>query len=86
MQQSLSELLFLGYRRRVLGLLLLHPDETVLGREIARRTALPAGTLNRELARLADAGLLKRDTDSPLAAHQLAGPQLPDAGKNSGSD
>jgi predicted nucleotidyltransferase len=61
MQQSLSELLFPGYRRRVLGLLLLHPDEALHGREIARRTRLPAGTLNRELARLADAGLLKRE-------------------------
>lgn len=61
MQHSLSELLFPGYRRRVLGLLLLHPDEALHGREIARRTGLPAGTLNRELARLADAGLLKRE-------------------------
>ncbi|MEW6688719.1 MAG: MarR family transcriptional regulator [Pseudomonadota bacterium] len=61
MQQSLSELLFPGYRRRVLGLLLLHPDEALHGREIARRTGLPSGTLNRELARLADAGMLKRE-------------------------
>lgn len=61
MQQSLSELLFPGYRRRVLGLLLLHPDEALHGREIARRTGLPAGTLNRELGRLAEAGLLKRE-------------------------
>jgi predicted nucleotidyltransferase len=61
MQQALSELLFPGYRRRVLGLLLLRPDEALHGREIARRTGLPAGTLNRELARLASAGLLKRE-------------------------
>jgi predicted nucleotidyltransferase len=61
MQQALSELLFPGYRRRVLGLLLLHPEETLHGREIARRTELPSGTLNRELARLADAGVLKRE-------------------------
>lgn len=61
MQQALSELLFPGYRRRVLGLLLLHPEEALHGREIARRTALPSGTLNRELARLADAGVLKRE-------------------------
>lgn len=61
MQQSLSELLLPGYRRRVLALLLLHPDEALHGREIARRTGLPAGTLNRELARLAEAGLLKRE-------------------------
>ena len=61
MQQTISELLFPEYRRRVLGLLLLHPDEALHGREIARRTGLAAGTLNRELARLAEAGLLKRE-------------------------
>ncbi len=61
MQQSLSTLLFPGYRRRVLALLLLHPDEPLHGREIARRTGLPSGTLTRELARLGDAGVLKRE-------------------------
>ncbi len=58
MHQSLSSTLFPGYRRRVLGLLLLHPDESLHGREIARRTGLPPGTLTRELKRLADVGLL----------------------------
>jgi predicted nucleotidyltransferase len=61
MQQSLSELLFPGYRRRVLALLLLHPEESLHGREIARRTGLPSGTLTRELGRLAEAGILKRE-------------------------
>lgn len=56
---TLSALLFPGYRRRVLGLLLLRPDEALHGREIARRTGLPPGTLARELNRLAEAGLLK---------------------------
>jgi predicted nucleotidyltransferase len=58
MHQSLSSTLFPGYRRRVLGLLLLHPDESLHGREIARRTGFPPGTLTRELKRLADVGLL----------------------------
>ena len=58
MHQSLSSILFPGYRRRVLGLLLLHPEESLHGREIARRTGLPPGTLTRELKRLADVGLL----------------------------
>lgn len=58
MHQSLSSTLFPSYRRRVLGLLLLHPDESLHGREIARRTGLPPGTLTRELKRLADVGLL----------------------------
>lgn len=61
MQQSLSELLFPEYRRRVLELLLRHPDEALHGREIARRTGLQAGTLNRELALLARAGVLRRE-------------------------
>jgi predicted nucleotidyltransferase len=60
MQQTLSAVLFPAYRRRVLGLLMLHPDEVLHGREIARRTGLPSGTLTRELLRLAGVGLLKR--------------------------
>jgi predicted nucleotidyltransferase len=61
MHRSLSAVLFPGYRRRVLGLLLLRPDEALHGREIARRTGLPAGTLTRELKRLAEVGLLKQE-------------------------
>ena len=77
MRQSLSALLFPEYRRRVLGLLLLRPDQALHGREIARRTGLPAGTITRELAKLVEAGLLRRekrgnqqiysaDTNSPI--------------------
>lgn len=61
MQHSLSAVLFPGYRRRILALLLLHPDMPLHGREIARRTGLPSGTLTRELARLAGAGILKAE-------------------------
>jgi predicted nucleotidyltransferase len=61
MQQSLSAVLFPAYRRQVLGLLLLAPDRALHGREIARRTGLASGTVIRELNRLADAGLLKRE-------------------------
>lgn len=61
MQQTLSSILLPGYRRRILGLLLLHPEESLHGREIARRTGLPSGTLTRELGRLAQVGLLKRE-------------------------
>ncbi|MCW5634394.1 MAG: MarR family transcriptional regulator [Rubrivivax sp.] len=61
MHQSVGSLLLPEYRRRVLGLLLLHPEEALHGREIARRTGLPPGTLTRELAKLAGAGLLKRE-------------------------
>jgi len=61
MHQSLVSLLFPEYRRRVLGLLLLRPEESLHGREIARRTGLPAGTITRELTKLAEAGLLRRE-------------------------
>jgi predicted nucleotidyltransferase len=61
LHQNLSAVLFPGYRRRVLGMLLLHSEDALHGREIARRTGLPAGTLTRELKRLADVGLLNCD-------------------------
>ncbi len=57
----LSSLLFGGYRGRVLGLLLLHPDQHYHVREIARLTATSAGTLHKELDKLAQAGLLVRE-------------------------
>jgi predicted nucleotidyltransferase len=57
----LASLLFGSYRRRVLGLLLLHPQESFHVREIARQTETNAGTLHKELARLAQVGLLQRE-------------------------
>lgn len=60
MLQSLSTLLFSDYRRRVLGLLLLHPELQCHVREIARQTGTTAGTLHKELSRLAQAGILRR--------------------------
>lgn len=59
---ALSSVLFKDYRRRVLGLLLLHPGETFHVREIARLTGTVAGTLNRELAKLAIAGVLVKNS------------------------
>jgi predicted nucleotidyltransferase len=57
-----ASLLFPGnYRRRVLALLLLHPQRRLHVREIARLTGTTAGTLNKELARLYEAGLLERE-------------------------
>jgi predicted nucleotidyltransferase len=62
MASSLASLLFKDYRRRVLGLLLLHPDKEYHVREIARLTGTVAGTLHKELARLAEAGVLDKET------------------------
>ena len=57
----LVSLLFGTYRQRVLGLLLLNPEQGYHVREIARLTNTAAGTLHKELARLAEAGLLIRN-------------------------
>lgn len=55
---TLATVLFTDYRRRVLGLLLLHPEQRYYLREIARLTGTVPGTLKRELTKLADAGML----------------------------
>ncbi len=61
MSSGLAKLLFKDYRRRVLALLLLHPDKRYHVREIARLTGTVAGTLHKELARLAEAGVLVKE-------------------------
>ncbi len=58
---NLSTLLFKDYRRQVLELLLLHPDKQYHVREIARLTGTVAGTLHKELTKLADAGVLVKE-------------------------
>lgn len=55
------DLLFTAYRRQVLGLLLLRPDDSLHVREISRLTGVPAGSLHRELRTLTEAGLLLRE-------------------------
>ena len=55
---SLTAILFTDYRRKVLELLLMHPEQCYHLREIARLTGTVPGTLTRELTKLADAGLL----------------------------
>jgi predicted nucleotidyltransferase len=54
----LASVLFTEYRRRVLGLLLLHPEQRYYLREIARLTTTVPGTLKRELTKLELAGVL----------------------------
>jgi len=54
------ELLFGAYRRRVLSLLLLRPDESFYLREIGRLTGVPTGPLHRELKSLTEAEFLVR--------------------------
>lgn len=59
---GLAETLFSDYRRRILALLLLRPDEHFHVRELSRLTAVPPGSLHRELKLLAEAGFFARHT------------------------
>ena len=60
MSANLASLLFGAYRRGVLALLLLRPEDSLHLREIARAIHKAPGTLVRELNALAEAGVLVR--------------------------
>lgn len=76
MSTRLAELSFTEYRRKALGLLLLHPDQAYHVREIARLTGTVAGTLHKELSKLADAGVLVKQTSGNQVLYQ-ANPVCP---------
>lgn len=67
---NLGTLFFGAYRRQVLSLLLLHPGESFHLREIARITGTQPGTLRRELAQLADAGVLSKEKVGNLVRYK----------------
>jgi predicted nucleotidyltransferase len=64
------DLLFGAYRRTILALLLLRPDESFYVREMARLSGVPAGSLHRELKLLAEAGLLVRTVSGNQVRYQ----------------
>ena len=66
----MTNLLFGSYRKKVLSWLLLHPDQDYHVRELARLTGTAAGTLHKELARLAAAGLLLRKEQGNQVRYQ----------------
>ena len=67
---DLGAVFFGAYRRRVLGLLLLHPDEAFHLREIARITDTQPGTLRRELLQLTQAGVFTCEKMGNLVRYQ----------------
>jgi predicted nucleotidyltransferase len=58
--RNLSSILFGKARRAVLSLLYGHPDESFYLRQIARRTGMGLGPVQRELKQLADVGIIRR--------------------------
>ena len=74
--QDAMNLLFPAQRQRVLAALLLQPGHSLHLRELARLTGSHAGTLGRELGKLAQAGLLLR-TDQGNQARYSANVQHP---------
>ncbi len=59
---SISDLLFPNqYRRKVLGLLLMRPEQQIHLRELARVIGAAPGTLKKELDALCEAGLLRAE-------------------------
>jgi predicted nucleotidyltransferase len=68
---QLVDVLFGAYRREIMALLLLRPDESFYVREIGRLTGVPAGSLHRELKLLAAAGLLRRSATGNQVRYQV---------------
>lgn len=70
MSSLLADILFKEYRRRVLCLLLLRPDQAYHVREIARLTGTVPGTLHKELSKLAEADVLKKSSRGNQVSYQ----------------
>lgn len=66
----LMDILFGVYRQRVLSLLLLNPEHDYHVRELARITGTTAGTLHKELTKLAGIGLLLRKEQGNQVRYQ----------------
>ena len=64
------DFLFSPYRRQVLALLFLRPDERFYVRELERLTGVSAGSLHRELKAMAEAGLLIREHQGNQVLYQ----------------
>jgi predicted nucleotidyltransferase len=72
----LADFLFGPFRTRLLSALLLHPDSAWHARELARRLDAPPASTNRELIKLANAGILLRQHIGNQV-HYRANPDCP---------
>ena len=70
MTKQAIDFIFSPYRRQVLALLLLRPDERFHVRELERLTGISAGSLHRELKAMAEAGLLIREHQGNQVLYQ----------------
>jgi predicted nucleotidyltransferase len=70
MSKQPIDFLFSPYRRQVLALLLMRPDERFHVRELERLTGISAGSLHRELKAMAEAGLLIRSRQGNQVLYQ----------------
>src|SRR3954465_14518796 len=70
---SVGDLLFGKTRQAVMGLLFLKPEESFHLRQIVRLTGAGIGPVQRELAKLVDAGLLLREQRGRQVYFQAAG-------------
>ncbi len=61
MSKQPIEFMFSPYRRQVLAVLFLRPDEQLHVRQLERMTGVSAGSLHRELKAMAESGLLLRE-------------------------
>jgi len=59
--ESMAAALFGRARRAVLGLLYTHPDESFYVRQVVRAAGVGQGAVQRELRRLAAAGIIERE-------------------------
>lgn len=73
---SLSNVLFGRTRRAILGLLYGHPDEAYYLRQLVRSAGLGLGAAQREVKRLAEAGIIRRTVQGHQVYYQ-ANPECP---------
>jgi DNA-binding transcriptional ArsR family regulator len=73
---SLSTALFGRTRRAILALLYGHPDEAYYLRQLVRSAGLGLGAVQREVKRLADAGIFRRTVRGRQVYYQ-ANPECP---------